>query len=124
MQPALVADLNGVALDDQIEALPEVVAAGREDAMRLRRMFRSFCSPSPVQKYSAPSSQTATSGVTCGRPSARTVESADIRKWHRQSGRRCKQRPLRELKATTSPLLEHHPGTELLERFRTRRNFF
>src|SRR5512132_190305 len=35
MQPALVADLNGVAFDDEVEALPEVVAAGREDAMRV-----------------------------------------------------------------------------------------
>ena len=32
-----------------------------------------FCSVSPVQKCSASSSQTATSGVECGRPSARTV---------------------------------------------------
>src|SRR5262245_21876892 len=45
-----------------------------------RLMF--FCSPAPVQKCRASSSQTATSGVTCGRPSARTVQiqnsSADV----------------------------------------------
>jgi hypothetical protein len=35
MELALVAHLNGVAFDDQIEALPEVVAAGRQDAMRV-----------------------------------------------------------------------------------------
>ena len=31
-----------------------------------------------MQKYSASSSQTQSSGVTCGRPSARTVESQDV----------------------------------------------
>jgi hypothetical protein len=31
-----------------------------------------------VQKYSAPSSQIAGSGVTCGRPSRRTVDSQNI----------------------------------------------
>jgi hypothetical protein len=33
-----------------------------------------FCSVPPVEKWMAPSSHTATSGVTWGRPSARTVE--------------------------------------------------
>ena len=36
--------------------------------------LRAFCSSGPVEKCSASSSQTATSGVTCGRPSVRTVE--------------------------------------------------
>ena len=35
MELALVAHLNRVAFDDQIDALPEVGAAGREDAMRI-----------------------------------------------------------------------------------------
>ena len=35
--------------------------------------LRCFCSRSPVQKCTAPSSTTPISGVTCGRPSARTV---------------------------------------------------
>src|SRR6266699_6447665 len=38
------------------------------------RRFTAFCSVSAVQKWRAPSSHTATSGVTWGRPSARTVE--------------------------------------------------
>src|SRR4051795_8286652 len=37
-------------------------------------MFFALRSSAPVQKYSAPSSQTEISGVTCGRPSGRTVE--------------------------------------------------
>src|SRR5690606_38886541 len=43
----------------------------------LAARFRAFCSSGPVQKWTAPSSHTATSGVTCGRPSARTVVSQD-----------------------------------------------
>src|SRR5690606_11878667 len=43
----------------------------------LAARFRAFCSCGPVQKWTAPSSHTATSGVTCGRPSARTVVSQD-----------------------------------------------
>src|SRR5262249_14133441 len=39
----------------------------------LRLRFTAFCSVAPVQKWIAPSSQTATSGVTGGRSSARTV---------------------------------------------------
>lgn len=35
--------------------------------------FFAFCSPGPVLKYSAPSCQAAISGVTCSRPSGRTV---------------------------------------------------
>lgn len=43
--------------------------------VRMQCGFRwTFCSPSPVQKYRAPSGQTATSGVTCGCPSARTAD--------------------------------------------------
>jgi AcrR family transcriptional regulator len=33
-----------------------------------------FCSSAPVENHTAPSDQAATTGVTCGRPSARTVE--------------------------------------------------
>src|SRR5829696_2741565 len=36
-------------------------------------MFLAFCSSGPVQKYRDPSSHIAGSGVTCGRPSRRTV---------------------------------------------------
>jgi hypothetical protein len=32
----------------------------------LRRRLTAFCSWAPVQKWMAPSSHTATSGVTCG----------------------------------------------------------
>ena len=39
----------------------------------LLRRLAAFCSVSPVQKCSASSNQTATSGVMWGRPSARTV---------------------------------------------------
>ena len=42
------------------------------------RRFAVFCSWSPAQKCNAPSSQTVGSGVTCGRPSPRTVESQNI----------------------------------------------
>jgi hypothetical protein len=41
---------------------------------RLAARFLDFCSPGPLLKYNAPSIQTATTGVTCGRPSARTVD--------------------------------------------------
>src|SRR5262249_55890505 len=41
---------------------------------RLALRFTAFCSPGPVAKWIASSSHTATRGVTCGRPSARTVE--------------------------------------------------
>jgi hypothetical protein len=40
--------------------------------------FFAFCSCDPAQKCSAPSSQIAGSGVTCGRPSPRTVDSQNI----------------------------------------------
>src|SRR6202167_6862272 len=40
----------------------------------LPRRLANFCSPGPVVKQTAPSTQTATNGVTCGRPSALTVE--------------------------------------------------
>jgi hypothetical protein len=40
--------------------------------------FLAFCSAGPVQKWSLPSSQTAGSGATCGRPSRRTVDSQNI----------------------------------------------
>ena len=40
--------------------------------------FFVFCSSDPVQKWSAPSSQIVGSGVTCGRPSRRTVDSQNI----------------------------------------------
>src|ERR1700758_3247799 len=40
--------------------------------------FLAFCSREPAQKYSAPSSQIAGNGVTCGRPSRRTVDSQNI----------------------------------------------
>src|ERR1019366_1830237 len=40
----------------------------------LERMLRAFCSSAPVTKWTAPSSHTATSGVTWGRPSVRTLE--------------------------------------------------
>ena len=40
--------------------------------------FLVFCSREPVQKYSVPLSQIAGSGVTCGRPSLRTVDSQNI----------------------------------------------
>src|SRR6516225_9780891 len=40
---------------------------------RLPLRLTAFCSCMPVQKKSAPPSHTATSGVMCGRPSARTV---------------------------------------------------
>ena len=33
MQPCLVSNLYGVAFDHEVEAVSEVVAAGREDAM-------------------------------------------------------------------------------------------
>jgi hypothetical protein len=39
--------------------------------------FMAFCSPGPVVKCTASSSHTATSGVTWGRPSARTVVTHD-----------------------------------------------
>ena len=50
--------------------LPVVIAT-----CRLRSRLRAFCSRSPVQKCTAPSCHTPISGVTCGRPSARTVVS-------------------------------------------------
>src|SRR5262249_1090827 len=40
----------------------------------LPRKLANFCSSAPVLNQMAPSTQTATTGVTCGRPSARTVE--------------------------------------------------
>jgi len=40
--------------------------------------FLAFCSAAPAQKWSVPSSQIAGSGVTCGRPSRRTVDSQNI----------------------------------------------
>src|SRR6516165_7064368 len=40
--------------------------------------FFAFCSCDPAQKCSVPSSQIAGSGVTCGRPSRRTVDSQNI----------------------------------------------
>ena len=43
------------------------------------RRFTAFCSASPVQKYTRSPCQTATSGVTCGRPSARTVVNHESR---------------------------------------------
>ena len=39
----------------------------------LASRLRAFCSSSPVVKCIAPSNQTPISGVTCGRPSVRTV---------------------------------------------------
>jgi len=39
----------------------------------LARRFAAFCSVSPVVKCNWSRAHTATSGVTCGRPSARTV---------------------------------------------------
>ncbi len=40
--------------------------------------FLAFCSWEPAQKCSIPSAQIAGSGVTCGRPSRRTVDSQNI----------------------------------------------
>ena len=40
----------------------------------LARTLANFCSLAPVENQRASSAQTATTGVTCGRPSARTVE--------------------------------------------------
>jgi hypothetical protein len=40
----------------------------------LDRRLAHFCSSAPVENQTAPSAQAATTGVTCGRPSARTVE--------------------------------------------------
>src|SRR5438067_7737554 len=39
----------------------------------LARKLTVFCSSAPVEKWRAPSSHTATSGLMCGRPSARAV---------------------------------------------------
>src|SRR3984957_923318 len=41
----------------------------------LRARFLALRSSGPVQKYRPPSCQTPSSGVTCGRPSGRTVDS-------------------------------------------------
>lgn len=38
------------------------------------RRFADFCSSDPVVKCNCPWAYAATSGVTCGRPSARTVD--------------------------------------------------
>ena len=54
-------------------ALP-VAAAGGQDDVPVRSQVHGFCSSAPVAKWIASSSHTAMSGVTCGRPSARTVE--------------------------------------------------
>jgi hypothetical protein len=40
----------------------------------LRARFLALTSPGPVEKYRDPRSHTATSGVTWGRPSGRTVD--------------------------------------------------
>src|SRR5689334_12273842 len=50
--------------------LQPVVSTTRGFARRLAN----FCSPSPVENQMAPSAHTATTGVTWGRPSVRTVE--------------------------------------------------
>jgi hypothetical protein len=47
----------------------------------LAARLTAFCSVSPVQKQSAPSNQTATSGVTCGRPPGRTVDAYSTFLW-------------------------------------------
>lgn len=40
--------------------------------------FLAFCSSAPVEKYSTPSCQAASTGVTCSRPSGRTVDTQKI----------------------------------------------
>jgi hypothetical protein len=69
-----VDDLAGLALDDYVYARVPLVAPGGESATwGFVRRLTAFCSAGPVQKWRASSCHTATSGVTCGRPSARTV---------------------------------------------------
>jgi hypothetical protein len=71
---SIVAHLCGVAVDHEIKTV-EGVAAGGEDAVRVSARLRALRSLEPVQKYNAPSDQAPNSGVTCGRPSGRTVDS-------------------------------------------------
>jgi hypothetical protein len=42
--------------------------------VRVGAQVANFCSPAPVENQMAPAAHAATTGVTCGRPSARTVE--------------------------------------------------
>ena len=70
-----VGDPDGLALDDDVEARgPGVGPGGQRDLARVLEVA-AFCSPVPVTKCTAPSWWTPISGVTCGRPSARTVVS-------------------------------------------------
>jgi hypothetical protein len=61
------------AFDDHIKPLVPAVAAGRDDHVPVGVQVDGLCSVAPVENHSAPSNQTATSGLTCGLPSCRTV---------------------------------------------------
>lgn len=70
-----VADLDGVSFDSNIETAVESVLAGGENAVWV--LFEVLCLAlvRTRAKYIASSCHTDNSGVTCGRPSGRTVES-------------------------------------------------
>ena len=69
-----VGDAGRVALDDHVEAaLPLVGASGQCD-VRVAREVACLLLVGACGECSASSSQTATRGVTCGRPPVRTVE--------------------------------------------------
>src|SRR4051812_39137894 len=61
----------------EFQPLLPVVTATRGECCRLT----CFCSPTPVQNAKCPSLQMPTSGVTCGRPSDRTVVSQKSSAW-------------------------------------------
>jgi hypothetical protein len=72
-QLGLVAHQFRRTLDDDVKTV-EAVTARRDDALGVLYEVLRLAFGRPVQKYNAPSSQTPTSGVTCGRPLGRTVD--------------------------------------------------
>ncbi len=76
-QPAelvIVGDGDRSALDDHVEPTPLVVPVVTTQPV-LAAWFFTFCSSGPVHTCIAPPDHTAITGVTCGRLSARTVDS-------------------------------------------------
>ncbi len=68
-----VGDPPGLSFDRHVKSLVPLVAAGGQTTLGLLARFRAFCSVGPVLKWRVSLSHTATSGVTWGRPSVRTV---------------------------------------------------
>jgi hypothetical protein len=60
-------------MDHDVESVVPLVAAGGHDDGGIAGEVSGFFSSGPVQKWTVSSTHTATSGVTCGRPSVRTV---------------------------------------------------